>query len=422
MLGSNSKGQPIQRGQAPVPGLVRPIFDRDRFYGTAGLEKAPVGDPAIPASPSPQNPPSRFEPSPGLVGDQATMRLCASMSSPTSPAPGAARSKRPAVLVTGGAGYIGSHVVLELLEADFLVVVLDNLITGLRWAVDPRAAFAEGSVEDDKLVRSLLRDHDIQAILHIAGSTVVSESIRDPLKYYRNNTAASRSLLESAVREQVHHVVFSSTAAVYRPSGPVSEESVVQPGTPYGWSKLMTEQMLAHVARSYPFNYCALRYFNVAGADPQGRAGPSGIDPTQLIDVAVAVALGKRSQVTVYGNDFATPDGTGVRDYIHVSDLAQAHVLALEELFARPSLNHVLNCGSGRGYSVLEVLDAVALEAGRPIPHAFGSRRPGDLDRVIADNRCLKELLFWQPRYDLRAIVAHALRWEASRSAARAEP
>lgn len=344
------------------------------------------------------------------------------MSSPTSPAHVPARANRRAVLVTGGAGYIGSHVVLELLDADFPVVVLDNLTTGVRRVVDPRAAFVEGSVEDDKLVRNLLRDHDIHAILHIAGSTVVSESILDPLKYYRNNTAASRSLLESAVREQVRHLVFSSTAAVYRPSGSVSEESVVQPATPYGWSKLMTEQMLAHVARSYPFNYCVLRYFNVSGADPQGRAGPSGIDPTQLIDVAVAVALGKRSQVTVYGNDFATPDGTGVRDYIHVSDLAQAHVLALEELFARPSLNHVLNCGSGRGYSVLEVLDAVALEAERPIPHAFGSRRPGDLDRVIADNRCLKEFLLWQPRYDLRAIVAHALRWEASRSAARAEP
>ena len=345
------------------------------------------------------------------------------MSSPTFAAHGSARANGPAVLVTGGAGYIGSHVVLELLEAGFTVVVLDNLITGSRWAVDPRAAFVEGSVEDEKLVRSLLRNHDIQAILHIAGSTVVSESILDPLKYYRNNTAASRSLLESAVRGQVRHVVFSSTAAVYRPSGfePVSEQSAVQPATPYGSSKLMTEQMLAYVAQSYPLNYCALRYFNVAGADPQGRSGPSGIDPTQLIDVAVAVALGKRSQVTVYGNDFATPDGTGVRDYIHVSDLARAHVLALGELSARPRFNHVLNCGSGQGYSVLEVLEAVALAAKRPIPHVFGARRPGDLDRVVADNRCLKDLLLWEPRYDLRAIVAHALTW-AGRDAARAQP
>jgi UDP-glucose 4-epimerase len=339
------------------------------------------------------------------------------MSSPTSPAHGPARANPP-ILVTGGAGYIGSHVVLELLEADFPVVVLDNLITGLRSAVDARAAFVEGSVEDDKLVRSLLRDHDIHAILHIAGSTAVSESILDPLKYYRNNTAASRSLLESAVREQVRHVVFSSTAAVYCPSGldPVSEDSVVQPATPYGWSKLMTEQMLAHVAQSYPFNYCVLRYFNVAGADPQRRAGPSRTDPTQLIDVAVAVALGKRSEVTVYGNDFATPDGTGVRDYIHVSDLARAHVLALDELVAQPNLSHVLNCGSGLGHSVLDVLEIVGQEAGRPLPYVLGARRPGDLDRVVAHNRCLKERLSWEPRYELRAIARHALQWESHRS------
>jgi UDP-glucose 4-epimerase len=337
------------------------------------------------------------------------------MSSSTFPAHGPAQGKGPPILVTGGAGYVGSHIVLELLDAGFRVVVLDNLVTGSRWIVDPRADFVEGSVEDDVLVRGLLRDHDIRAILHVAGSTVVSESIRDPLKYFRNNSAASRSLLESAVKERVRHFVFSSTAALYCPSGldPVSEDSLVRPATPYGSSKLMTEQMLAHVAQSYPFNYCALRYFNVAGADPQGRAGPSSVDPTQLIDVAVAVALGKRSEVTVYGNDFATPDGTGVRDYIHVGDLARAHVLALDELFARPGLSHVLNCGSGRGYSVLEVLDMVGREAGQPIPYTFGARRTGDLDRVVADNRRLKERLLWQPRYDLGSIVTHSLRWKA---------
>jgi UDP-glucose 4-epimerase len=340
------------------------------------------------------------------------------MSSTTS-AHNLAPPKVPAILVTGGAGYIGSHVVLELLDSGFQVVVLDNLITGSRAVVDPRAAFVKGSVEDDVLVRSVLRDFAVRGILHVAGSTVVAESIRDPLKYYRNNTSASRSLLESAVREQVRHLVFSSTAAVYRrPSGldVVSEDSVVEPATPYGWSKLMTEQMLADAARSYPFNYCILRYFNVAGADPQKRAGPSTVDPTQLIDVAVAAALGKRSQVIVYGNDFATPDGTGVRDYIHVSDLARAHVLALDELFTRPSVNHVLNCGSGHGHSVLEVLETVGQEAGRPIPHVVGPRRPGDLDRVVADNRCLKERLGWQPRYDLRQIVQHALRWGTGRN------
>lgn len=341
------------------------------------------------------------------------------MSSSTFPAHGPTRAKGPPILVTGGAGYIGSHIVLELLDSGFEVVVLDNLITGLRLAVDPRAAFVEGSVEDEVLVRSLLRDRDIRGIMHTAGSTVVSESIRDPLKYYENNTAASRSLLESAVREQVRHLVFSSTAAVYRPSGldQVSEDSVVEPATPYGWSKLMTERMLLHVAQSSPLNYCTLRYFNVAGADRQGRAGPSGVDPTQLIDVAVAVALGRRSEVTVYGDDFGTPDGTGIRDYIHVSDVARAHVLALDELFARPGVSHILNCGSGLGHSVLEALDAVGEEAGRPIQHVVGARRPGDLERVVADNRRLKERLAWQPRYDLRAIVRDALNWESRRSA-----
>ena len=328
------------------------------------------------------------------------------------------------ILVTGGAGYIGRHVVVELLGSGFQVVVLDNLVTGVRWAVDPRAVFVEGRVEDDVVVRSLLRDHDIRGILHLAGSTVVSESIRDPLKYYRNNTAASRSLLESAVAEGIRHFLFSSTAAVYAPSAfdTVSEDCLLQPATPYGWSKLMTEQMLAHVAQSCRFNYCTLRYFNVAGADPLGLAGPSKIDPTQLIDVAVAAALGKRSEVTVYGNDFVTPDGTGVRDYIHVSDLARAHAQALTELFARPGLSHVLNCGCGRGYSVLEVLDAVAQEAGRPIPHVVGPRRPGDLDRVVADNRRLKECLGWEPRYDLRAIAKHALSWEVGRSSHENKP
>jgi UDP-glucose 4-epimerase len=338
------------------------------------------------------------------------------MSSVTVPVQGPAGADRPCILVTGGAGYVGSHAVLELLDSGFRAVVLDNLVTGVRWVVDPRAAFVEGCVEDDALVRKLLRDHDVRGILHFAGSTIAPESVRDPLKYYRNNTAASRSLLESAVAEGIHHFVFSSSAAVYGPAGldSVSEDSVPQPATPYGWSKLMTERMLADVAGSYPFNYCGLRYFNVAGADPRRRAGPSSVNTTHLINVAVKVALGKRAEVTVYGNDFATPDGTGVRDYIHVSDLAVAHVLVLDELFARPSLSHVLNCGYGRGYSVLEVLRAVSQEAGRPIPHVFGPRRPGDLDRVVADNRRLKERLAWRPRHDnIRAIVADALRWEA---------
>jgi UDP-glucose 4-epimerase len=336
---------------------------------------------------------------------------------PQAPAPqDPARPTGPCVLVTGGAGYVGSHAVLELLDSGFRAVVLDNLVTGFRWVVDPRADFVEGRVEDDALVRRLLRERDVRGILHFAGSTIAPESVRDPLKYYRNNTTASRSLLESAVAERVRHFVFSSTAAVYGPlsSSPVSEDSTPQPATPYGWSKLMTERMLEHVAATFPFNYCALRYFNVAGADPRGRAGPSSVGATHLIKVAVEAALGKRADVTVYGNDFSTPDGTGVRDYIHVSDLARAHVLALDELFARPDLSHVLNCGYGRGHSVLEVLEMVGQEAGRPIPRVLGPRRPGDLDRVVADNRLLKEHLAWFPRYDdLRAIITDALRWEA---------
>ena len=319
------------------------------------------------------------------------------------------------ILVTGGAGYVGSHAVLELLDSEFRVVVLDSLVTGFRWAVDPRATFVEGCVEDEVLVRRLLRDHEVCGILHFAGSTIAPESVRDPLKYYRNNLVASQSLLESAVAKQVRHFVFSSTAAVYGSLGldPVSEDSVPRPATPYGWSKLMTERMLDDVARSYPFNYCALRYFNVAGADPLGRTGPSGGGSTHLVKAAVETALGKRSEVTVYGKDFATPDGTGVRDYIHVSDLARAHVLALNELFASPGVNHVLNCGYGRGHSVLEVLDMVGQAAGRPIPHVFGPRRPGDLDRVVADNKRLKKRLRWRPRYEeLHAIVTDALRWE----------
>jgi UDP-glucose 4-epimerase len=321
----------------------------------------------------------------------------------------------PCILVTGGAGYVGSHAVLELLDSGFRAVVLDNLVTGFRWAVDPRATFVEGSVEDNALVRRLLRDHQVRGILHFAGSTIAPESVRNPLKYYRNNTAASQSLLESAVAERVHHFVFSSTSAVYSAPGPgsVSEDCETWPATPYGWSKLMTERMINDLACTYPFNYCALCYFNVAGVDPKGRAGRSNINATDLVKVAVEVALGKQPAVTVYGNDFATPDGTGVRDYIHVSDLAQAHVLALGELFARPGLSHVLNCGYGRGHSVLEVLKMVGQAAGRPIPHVLGPRRPGDLDWVVADARRLKERLFWRPRYgDLHAIVTDSLRWE----------
>ena len=319
------------------------------------------------------------------------------------------------VLVTGGAGYIGSHAVLALLDAGRRVVVLDNLVTGFAWAVDPRARFVEGAVEDAALVGQVLRDEDVGSILHFAGSVVVPESVSDPLKYYRNNTAASRSLIESAVAAGVSHFIFSSTAATYGipEQVPVAEDTPTVPINPYGMSKLMTEIMLKDVAAAHPMNYCALRYFNVAGADPAGRSGQSTAGATHLIKVAVEAATGKRASVAVFGTDFATADGTGVRDYIHVSDLAAAHVDALALLEAEPGRSHTLNCGYGRGFSVLEVLDAVDRVINRPIERRMEGRRAGDPDALIADNRAILAALPWRPRYDdLDRIVADALAWE----------
>lgn len=319
------------------------------------------------------------------------------------------------VLVTGGAGYIGSHAVLALLDAGRRVVVIDNLVTGFAWAVDPRARFVEGAIEDADLVGRLLREEGITAILHFAGSVVVPESVSDPLKYYRNNTAASRSLIESAVGARVKHIIFSSTAATYGIPDrvPVAEDMPTVPINPYGMSKLMTEIMLKDVAAAHPVNYCALRYFNVAGADPQGRSGQSTAGATHLIKVAVEAALGKRDNVAVFGTDFATPDGTGVRDYIHVSDLAAAHVDALALLEAEPGRSHTLNCGYGRGFSVLEVLDAVDRITNRRIDRRLEGRRAGDPDALVADNRAILAALPWRPRHaDLDGIVADALAWE----------
>ena len=319
------------------------------------------------------------------------------------------------VLVTGGAGYIGSHAVLALLDAGRRVVVVDNLVTGFDWAVDPRARLVVGAVEDGELIGRVLREEDVGAILHFAGSVVVPESVSDPLKYYRNNTAASRSLIESAVAAGVAHFIFSSTAATYGIPDrvPVAEDMPTLPINPYGRSKLMTEAMLADVAAAHPLNYCALRYFNVAGADPAGRTGQSTAGATHLIKVAVEAATGKRGAVSVFGTDFATADGTGVRDYIHVSDLAAAHVDALALLEAEPTRSHTLNCGYGRGFSVLEVLDAVDRATNRPIERRLEGRRAGDPDALIADNSRILATLPWRPRHaDLDRIVADALMWE----------
>ena len=322
---------------------------------------------------------------------------------------------RPAVLVTGGAGYIGSHAVLALLDAGWRVVVIDNLVTGFRWAVPQTATFAEGDIADETLVGRLIAEHGIGAILHFAGSVVVPESVSNPLKYYHNNTAKTRALLQSAVDGGIRHFIFSSTAATYGipESAPIGEDAPTRPINPYGMSKLMTEAMLADVAYAHPINYCALRYFNVAGADPAGRSGQSTAGATHLIKIAAEAATGQRSHVSVFGTDYATPDGTGVRDYIHVSDLAAAHVHALEALIAAPEESHIMNCGYGRGFSVLEVLDAVDRATNMKVERRMEARRPGDPDALVADNRKILARLPWRPQRDnLDTIVADALAWE----------
>ncbi|WP_086617512.1 UDP-glucose 4-epimerase GalE [Erythrobacter tepidarius] len=326
---------------------------------------------------------------------------------------------KPCVLVTGGAGYIGSHAVLALRDAGWPVAVIDNLVTGFRFAVPAGVPFYHGDIEDAALLARIFAEQGMGegrgAIMHFAGSVVVPESVADPLKYYHNNTAKSRVLIEAAVKAGVPHFIFSSTAATYGipDVAAVSEDTPQRPINPYGFSKLMTEQMLRHVAAAHPLNVGVLRYFNVAGADPLARSGQSTTGATHLIKVAIEAALGLRESVSVFGTDYATPDGTGVRDYIHVSDLAAAHVLTLEALMAAPSRSLTLNCGYGRGFSVREVLDAVDRVTNRRLVRRIEGRRAGDPDSLIADSRRLRETLGWEPRYaDLDTIIAHALAWE----------
>lgn len=324
-------------------------------------------------------------------------------------------SKPFSVLVTGGAGYIGSHAVLALKDAGWKVVVIDNLVTGFRFAVPDDVPFYEGDIADGVLLAQIFQDHGIGAVMHFAGSVVVPESVHDPLKYYHNNTVKSRALIESVVQGGVRHFIFSSTAATYGVPDveAVREDTPQRPINPYGWSKLMTEQMLKDTAFAHAMNFCALRYFNVAGADPQGRTGQSTAGATHLIKVAVEAALGKRESIGVFGTDFDTPDGTGVRDYIHVSDLAAAHVLALEELTSKPDASLIMNCGYGRGFSVMEVLDAVDRVTNNKITRILEPRRAGDPAKLISDPSRIKHTLPWQPQYDdLDTIIAHALQWE----------
>ena len=319
------------------------------------------------------------------------------------------------VLVTGGAGYIGSHAVLALKDAGWPVAVIDNLTTGFRWAVPSDVPFYEGDIEDGALLARIFTEQGTRAVMHFAGSIIVPESVENPMKYYHNNTAKSRCLIEAVVTAGLPHMIFSSTAATYgEPEvSPVTEDSPTLPINPYGRSKLMTEQMLADTAAAHPLNYCALRYFNVAGADPQARSGQSTAGATHLIKVAGEAALGKRACVGVFGSDFDTPDGTGVRDYIHVADLAAAHVLALEALIAEPARSLTMNCGYGRGFSVLEVLDAVDRVTGGKITRQMEPRRAGDPAALVSDNRRIKATLPWVPKFaDLDVIVSHALAWE----------
>jgi UDP-glucose 4-epimerase len=317
------------------------------------------------------------------------------------------------ILVTGGAGYIGSHVARQLSERGEQLVTLDNLSTGFRGAV-LHGEFVQGDTGDAALVARVLAERRVDTVMHFAAHIQVPESVANPLKYYRNNTANTRTLLECCVAAGVKHFVFSSTAAVYgMPAGGVAEESTpTVPINPYGWSKLMSEQMLADVAAVTPLRYVALRYFNVAGADPGGRIGQSTPEATHLIKVACEHAVGRRPAITIFGTDYDTPDGTCVRDYIHVEDLAGAHLQALDYLRSGGG-STILNCGYGRGFSVRDVLAEVARIAASPLTVTESGRRAGDPPQLIAAARRIRQTLGWEPRHeDLPGIVATALAWE----------
>jgi UDP-glucose 4-epimerase len=319
-----------------------------------------------------------------------------------------------AVLVTGGAGYIGSHMVLALLDAGEEVVVLDDLSTGFDWVLPPEVTLVRGDVGDQALVGRVLRERSIDAVAHFAARIVVPESVADPLGYYLNNTVRSRALIEATVKAGVRRFIFSSTAAVYGEPRriPVPEDEPPAPVSPYGRSKLMTEWMLADAGVAHDLRFVALRYFNVAGADPRGRAGQSTPQATHLIKVAAQTALGDRPHMEVFGTDYPTPDGSCLRDYIQVTDLAEAHMAALAHLRAGGE-SLTLNCGYGRGYSVLEVIDVVKRVSGVDFPVRVSPRRPGDPAAIVAEADRIRERLGWRPRHDdLPAIVAQALAWE----------
>jgi UDP-glucose 4-epimerase len=318
------------------------------------------------------------------------------------------------VLVTGGAGYIGSHMVWQLLDNKEKVIVIDNLSTGFDWAVPSSAILIKADINDQLLLSKIIQKHRIDAIFHFAGSAVVPESVKNPLKYYDNNTAKSCSLIASAINGGVKHFVFSSTAAVYGlPEDQMAtEETPTKPITPYGSSKLMTETMLQDASNSHDFRFVALRYFNVAGADPEGRTGQSTTNATHLIKVACQASLGLRTHMEVFGTDYDTPDGTGVRDYIHVSDLITAHTSSLCYL-RDGGRSEIMNCGYGHGSSVLEVIDSVKQVSKNDFVVKMSSPRDGDSAALIASNEKILRVLDWKPRFDnLNVITRDALRWE----------
>jgi UDP-glucose 4-epimerase len=318
------------------------------------------------------------------------------------------------ILVTGGAGYIGSHMVYELADAGERVVVLDNLSTGFDWAVAAGVPLIIGDSGDQDLVAQIICEHNVDSIVHFAARLVVPDSVKDPLGYYKNNTVNSRTLIETAIKVGLRQFIFSSTCAVYgNPAHvPVTEDTLPAPISPYGWSKLMTEIMLRDAGTAYDLRYVTLRYFNVAGADPNCRTGQSTKNATQLVKVAVEAALGLRSKLAIYGSDYPTPDGTCIRDYIHVSDLVRVHSDALRYLRAGGA-SVTLNCGYGHGFSVREVIEMVKRVSGLDFEVEIAPRRPGDPAQIVAASDRVREALEWKPHYDdLATIINHALAWE----------